>query len=299
MEFSNTQMTALNLKLPGGYLFEPVSGAEARPKRPEANRLSCEASFPQIGEAGGTDRVDPPKPAKNEGLRKIYGILQKLKSHPSIRPFLQAVDRNKVPDYYDIIHCPIDLSIVEKKLVAEEYASSREFAADIRKMWSNSFLYNSRGTDIYIATIDLSAFFENLIKGNEDVPLRAHPKALPPRPHEQDYSEAKRRLLGSRIKLLQPKFFKGVYEIVKNSTGAGEKGDEFEFDIELLPSEVCRRLEEYTNQCLSARIVPPAQPANSESSDSGDSPEPLGDCNSEAHGEERPEMWTCPQSTTD
>lgn len=298
MEFSNTHMTALNLKLPVGFLFEPVSTAEPRPKRSESSRLSCEVSFPSTINPVASDRVDPPKPPKPEGFRKVYTIMQKLKNHPSIGPFLQPVDRNKVPDYYNIIHCPIDLSVVEKRLIGEEYASSREFAADIRKMWSNSFLYNQRGTDIYIATIELSAYFENLIKGNEDVVLRAQPRALAPRPQEQEYSEAKRRLLGSRIKMLQPKFFKGVYDIVKNSTGAGEKGDEFEFDIELLPSDICRRLEDYTNECLTSSIAPPVPPRDSDSSDSDDSPEPLGDCSSEAQSGERTDVWPCPQSTS-
>jgi len=291
MEFSNMHMTALNSKLPCGFLLEAVSSAEPRPKRSEPCRLPCEVTFPAVATPVASDRADPPKPPKPEGFRKVHALLQKLKAHPSIGPFLQPVDRNKVPDYYDIIHCPIDLSVVEKRLQAEEYASSKEFAADIRKMWSNSFLYNQRGTDIYIATIDLSAYFENLIKGNEDVVLRAHPKAPAPR-QEQEYSEAKRRLLGSRIKMLQPKYFKGVYDIVKNSTGAGEKGDEFEFDIELLPSDICRRLEDYTNECLVSSIAPPVPPRASESSDS------LGDCSSEAQSGEHTDSWPCPQSTS-
>lgn len=298
MEFSNTQVTALNSKLPVGFLLEPVSSAEPRPKRSEPYRLPCEASFPLMTTPVASDRVDPPKPPKPEGFRKVYAILQKLKNHPSIGPFLQPVDRSKVPDYYDIIHCPIDLALVEKRLLAEEYASSKEFAADIRKMWSNSFLYNQRGTDIYIATIDLSACFENLIKGNEDVVLRAHPKAPVQKLQEQEYTEAKRRLLGSRIKMLQPKYFKGVYDIVKNSTGAGERGDEFEFDIELLPSDICRRLEDYTNECLASSIAPPVPPRDNESSDSDDCPEPLGDCSSEAQSGERADSWPCPQSTS-
>ena len=131
-------------------------------------------------------------------------------------------------------------------------------------MWSNAFLYYSRDTEIHENTRNLSDLFEELIKELEDVQIVGQLKAI----SQQEYSNPKRRVLSSRVKLLLPQYYRGVYEIVMGADGTGERGNSFEFDIELLPNDVCRRLEEYTNDCLSVGQLKPTRKISSSSSES-------------------------------
>lgn len=39
-----------------------------------------------------------------------------MKKHKSCWPFLDAVNKEEVPDYYDIIKDPIDIKSIDKKL---------------------------------------------------------------------------------------------------------------------------------------------------------------------------------------
>ncbi|ORE10821.1 Bromodomain-containing protein [Rhizopus microsporus var. microsporus] len=69
--------------------------------------------------------------------------LNKLWKHPCSFPFQQPVDPvlYNIPDYFDIIKHPMDLSTIEKKM--DEYKSKEEFIADVELMFYNCFLYNN------------------------------------------------------------------------------------------------------------------------------------------------------------
>jgi len=56
----------------------------------------------------------------------------------------------------------MDLRTVEDKLRGREYATTQEFAADVRKIWNNSFRYNSKESEIYKMTETMSNHFEEL-----------------------------------------------------------------------------------------------------------------------------------------
>jgi len=43
----------------------------------------------------------------------------------------------------------MDLGTAEIKLKNNEYQSVNQFAADIRKIWNNSFRYNAKGSIVY------------------------------------------------------------------------------------------------------------------------------------------------------
>ena len=65
----------------------------------------------------------------------------------------------------------MDLSTVERKLKEGEYETGYQFAFHMRLIWSNSFFYNSNNSQLYSATMELSIFFEKLMKGNEGLIL--------------------------------------------------------------------------------------------------------------------------------
>lgn len=225
---------------------------------------------------------DEAKSAQSDTYRKLSGILQKLQRHPLAGPFLQPVDVSAVPDYLDIVHEPIDLSTVQGKLISGNYTSAYEFSVDVRKVWSNAFLYNAQGTDLYQATVALSAYFESLFKGCEQLLLTDRSDALEnlykqvealkkeirdikgPKPQKVPGSAADRpmtlqekKLLGQNIRALQPQYLRGLLTIIKDSLPANIQGTELEFDIDTLSPKVCRDLEKYVKQCLSSASNPP------------------------------------------
>jgi len=225
---------------------------------------------------------DEPKSVPSDAARKISSILHKLQRHPLAGPFLQPVNVHVVPDYLDVVAEPIDLSTVEKKLGSGQYTSAYEFSADVRKIWSNAFLYNAQGTELYQITVTLSAYFESLFKGCEQLLLTDRsgvlenlykqvealkkeirdikgPKA-PPRAIvsqvDRPMSLQEKKLLGQNIRSLQPHHLRGLITIIKDSLPANIQGTELEFDIDTLSPKVCRELEKYVKQCLASSVPP-------------------------------------------
>lgn len=211
-----------------------------------------------------------------DGVRKCYNLLQRLKKHPSAGPFLEPVDVEGLGlyDYYDYVKEPMDLSTVERKLNENQYAKVSEFAADIRKIWNNSFLYNAKGSYIYRMTVEMSNFFEKLFKEIEDISLTSTIKDLEKqveklskqissihqssvsrqsitsrsaRGYDKPLTTEEKRRLGENIRQLNPEHLRGVWEIVSVVLSDQTNREELEFDIDVLPPHVARELQRYVN----------------------------------------------------
>lgn len=93
-------------------------------------------------------------------------ILNKLKAHENILPFMEPVDevRDGAPDYYTIITDPIDIQTIEFKLTNNIYKESNDFHADIRKMWNNAKAYNIDNNLMMRATNNLEKYYLKLAK---------------------------------------------------------------------------------------------------------------------------------------
>lgn len=117
----------------------------------------------------------PPKPVKgvSEVLKKCKTVLGQVQKHKFAEPFLKPVDWQALglPDYPTIVKEPMDLGTVEKKLKSGAYATSSQFAADVRKIWSNAILYNPKTSPIYNMTTTLADYFEQLFQEVEDAPF--------------------------------------------------------------------------------------------------------------------------------
>jgi hypothetical protein len=105
-----------------------------------------------------------------EQLKFCLSIIKDLfhkKNLSFVWPFAKPVDVENLnlPDYYQIIKKPMDLGtvkvrlkakkiqlsfifILKKKLENREYATPDEFAADVRLIFSNCYLYNGPNTDV-------------------------------------------------------------------------------------------------------------------------------------------------------
>ena len=90
----------------------------------------------------------PPK-FSSEIQRTCFKVLTQLKRHAAAGPFMEPVDpiTLQLEDYYDIIKEPMDLQTVESHLRGlggqAPYQTLQEFTLDVRKIWNNSFRYNT------------------------------------------------------------------------------------------------------------------------------------------------------------
>ncbi|KAI0074871.1 hypothetical protein K474DRAFT_1499959 [Panus rudis PR-1116 ss-1] len=77
----------------------------------------------------------------------LEGLLHDLRTvtvdNHDAEPFLKAVSKTDVPDYYDVITTPMDLGTMLRKVKHKNYKSKREFKDDLDLIWSNCYTYNA------------------------------------------------------------------------------------------------------------------------------------------------------------
>lgn len=61
-----------------------------------------------------------------------------MRKHKSSWPFLEPVNKDDVPDYYDMISDPIDIKSIEKKLQNNYYLNKESFIKDVKRIFTNA-----------------------------------------------------------------------------------------------------------------------------------------------------------------
>lgn len=107
--------------------------------------------IPGLKQAGWTKEMDDlaQKPKRSRHYPIMLTLLTEMQNHPSNWPFLQAVSRTEVPDYYQVIAEPMDLSTMEVKLENNAYESFDDFIYDCKLIFSNCRQYNGENTTFY------------------------------------------------------------------------------------------------------------------------------------------------------
>jgi E1A/CREB-binding protein len=85
------------------------------------------------------------KKALEPPLTKMYN------QEPEAIPFRTPVDPNtmNIPDYFDIVKKPMDMSSIKRKLDAGMYQTPWEFVDDVWLMFENAWVYNRKNTRVY------------------------------------------------------------------------------------------------------------------------------------------------------
>ncbi|KAK3377427.1 Bromodomain-containing protein [Podospora didyma] len=96
--------------------------------------IRATAWSPQMDELAWIPRHGP---HFNEPRRFLYQI----QNHTQAWPFLAPVNRDEVPDYYNVIETPMDLSNMEEKLSHDAYNTTKEFIHDLKLVFSNMEKY--------------------------------------------------------------------------------------------------------------------------------------------------------------
>ncbi|KAM9761402.1 bromodomain testis-specific protein isoform 3-T4 [Menidia menidia] len=131
-----------------------------------------------------------------EELRYCESILKEMLSkrhYACAWPFYTPVDAVALGlhDYHDIIKKPMDLGTIRKKMDQRGYATGKEFAADVRLMFSNCYRYNPPSHEVVYMARKLQEVFEERY---EKVP---HEPEVCSMSHQQDDKKTKGNGVGS------------------------------------------------------------------------------------------------------
>lgn len=147
-------------------------------------------------------KKNPPGTLIREQLKYCGSILKSIKKHRDVGPFLMPVDPIAlgVPDYFDVIKTPMDISTMSKKLEKCEYQTPDEFIADFKQMIKNCFTYNAPETAVYKMGQAVEKQFESLcLKMPTELPSLVDPADYETSGHGKGTpgSTRKRRLTGT------------------------------------------------------------------------------------------------------
>lgn len=91
-----------------------------------------------------------------------------LRNDPNSWPFLDPVSAKDIPEYYEIIKSPMDLSKIREKFRNNIYKSLDLFISDVHLMLNNCFKFNARETQYYRCAEVLFTLFEEKLKFYEN-----------------------------------------------------------------------------------------------------------------------------------
>ncbi|RVE69195.1 hypothetical protein OJAV_G00075480 [Oryzias javanicus] len=129
---------------------------------------------PKEEEEGSTTTNSSPAAAqskkkifKPEELRQaLMPTLEALyRQDPESLPFRQPVDPQLlgIPDYFDIVKNPMDLSTIKRKLDTGQYQEPWQYIEDVWLMFNNAWLYNRKTSRVYKYCSKLAEVFETEI----------------------------------------------------------------------------------------------------------------------------------------
>lgn len=213
-----------------------------------------------------------------EAFKKCEKVLGLLKKHPQSRSFLFPV---AIPGYSNVIKEPMDLSTVEKKLQAGIYTSSHMFAGDIRKIWNNAWTYNQPGSAIYIATTNISDYFEGLMREVDNVqfmpsnkeeiqqlkkkvnkanevlrkmtgPMQKTSATGSRKASERVMTPKEKSFVAQNIQKLSKENPLEILKILHNILDLPTSKNEVEFDLEKLSARKCKELDQAVRRALTS-----------------------------------------------
>ena len=197
-------------------------------------------------------------------MMKCYWGFNKIKSNPNSNFFYLS----KTPD-------SPSLSKIEKKIKNLEYKTINDFCDDLRKLWNYEFKNYSKNPNIYQNICIMSTLSDQICKDlfneninnykNEDLlnlsnkkkleksksnldEKKVNTKNIIPNKNIKQRSMEEINRLSQLIRTLNKLELKGIIPIIFDNK---EKNDskEYIFDLEQLPNDKFKRLQEYVHNC--------------------------------------------------
>ncbi|KLU83200.1 histone acetyltransferase GCN5 [Magnaporthiopsis poae ATCC 64411] len=124
-------------------------------------------SIPAIRATGWSPAMDElsRQPRHGPHFNDMRRFLAQIQNHKQAWPFLKPVNKDEVPDYYNVIAQPMDLSTIEERLERNEvYPTPKELVADIKLVVNNCRQYNDTTTVYHKCANKLEKYMLSLIK---------------------------------------------------------------------------------------------------------------------------------------
>uniref|UniRef100_A0A0N5AVH6 Histone acetyltransferase n=1 Tax=Syphacia muris TaxID=451379 RepID=A0A0N5AVH6_9BILA len=141
------------------HLAKPGTSAAAdnvKPLRNEAASSSAASTKPvkaEVKEESVEEKKEvPEKEFDVEELKShLKPVLEKMIELDESLPFRVPVDpvTLRIPDYFQIVKEPMDLSTLSKNLEAGLYTNPRQFCDHMWLMFDNAWLYNKKSSKVY------------------------------------------------------------------------------------------------------------------------------------------------------
>lgn len=116
----------------------------ADPSNPKANFKVDPSEVPGLKESAWNLEMDEMsrRPRRGPHHNLMRHVLVEMSNHQAAWPFANPVNAQEVPDYYDVIKEPMDLSSMETKLENNQYASLDDLLHDANLIFNNCRTYN-------------------------------------------------------------------------------------------------------------------------------------------------------------
>lgn len=104
------------------------------------------------------------EPRHGPHFNELRRFLNQIQNHKQAWPFLNPVNKDEVPDYYNVIESPMDLSTVEERLENDFYTAPKDLVGDLKLILSNCRQYNDTTTVYAKCAGQLEKYMWRLIK---------------------------------------------------------------------------------------------------------------------------------------
>ncbi|OAL64158.1 histone acetyltransferase GCN5 [Trichophyton rubrum] len=124
-------------------------------------------SIPAIRATGWSldmDELSRMLPRRGPYFKELRHFLTLMRNHKSAWPFADPVDKDKVPDYYNIIKSPMDLSTMEERLEHDYYTTPKVLFDDLKLIFSNCRTYNSEFSIFVKCAKQLERYMRKIVK---------------------------------------------------------------------------------------------------------------------------------------
>ncbi|RKL49455.1 hypothetical protein BFJ72_g914 [Fusarium proliferatum] len=138
------------------YLEDEPENDAKKTRRTSGGPVSAPASADRSIKARGS--LPKPAPRRRTSAGYAEGFWTRL-----VGPFRDAVEpvEDGVPDYFEKVKRPMDLTTIKAKMDRKEYTSDEEFVADVRQIFDNCFTYWKKGDPMWLAGERLQKTFED------------------------------------------------------------------------------------------------------------------------------------------
>ncbi|KAL7750612.1 transcription initiation at TATA-containing promoter protein [Sorochytrium milnesiophthora] len=126
------------------------SGSAPLPSKPSSSGGMAGFSSSTMSSSSSSSSKKSRKPQSDmQFCQSVIKELFKKQYAEFTHPFLQPVDARMIPEYYQIIRKPVDLSTMKRKLDDNMYLDADAFEEDMQQLLRNCFKFNPPGSQVH------------------------------------------------------------------------------------------------------------------------------------------------------